>query len=299
MRNGRGNASTRRKLASVPLCPPQIPHDPTWDRNRAAVNIRRQLTTRAMVRPGFVSITRPILEFLSSWVHEFMRTFLNTRSISYNWIPCHFTTHFLSTSLIWFWYPNSHRISDPRILSILNTRREQIHILMSEYPEHRYNVSPIIPISCPVLSAEGYVRMSCSRGGWHCTRNYLERLLKNVMVTYGQQVPLWRSTGSNRTPSSTFLYNNRSVCTSNIYRSSFMLHGVYELRRKHHYSADISVFISHTPACGRGGLHLVQYAGPNGKSNCYRCHVPYTFLKGLCRWLNLQLFLDIGCSKSG
>jgi hypothetical protein len=32
IRIGRGNRSTRRKPAPVPLCPPQIPHDLTWAR---------------------------------------------------------------------------------------------------------------------------------------------------------------------------------------------------------------------------------------------------------------------------
>jgi hypothetical protein len=36
MRIGRGNRITRRKPAPVPLCPPQFPHDLTWDRTRAA-----------------------------------------------------------------------------------------------------------------------------------------------------------------------------------------------------------------------------------------------------------------------
>jgi hypothetical protein len=40
MRIGRGNRSTRRKLAPVPLCSPQIPHDVTFDRTR-------RLTARA------------------------------------------------------------------------------------------------------------------------------------------------------------------------------------------------------------------------------------------------------------
>jgi hypothetical protein len=31
MRIGRGNRSTRKKPAPVSLCPPQIPHDLTWD----------------------------------------------------------------------------------------------------------------------------------------------------------------------------------------------------------------------------------------------------------------------------
>jgi hypothetical protein len=41
MRIGRGNLSTRRKPAPVPLCQPQIPYDLGWDRTRvAAVGIR-------------------------------------------------------------------------------------------------------------------------------------------------------------------------------------------------------------------------------------------------------------------
>jgi hypothetical protein len=32
MKIGRGNRSTRRKPAAVPLCPPQIPHELTWAR---------------------------------------------------------------------------------------------------------------------------------------------------------------------------------------------------------------------------------------------------------------------------
>jgi hypothetical protein len=36
MRIGRGNGNTRRKPASVPLCPPQIPHVLNRTRTRAA-----------------------------------------------------------------------------------------------------------------------------------------------------------------------------------------------------------------------------------------------------------------------
>jgi hypothetical protein len=43
MRIGRGNLSTRRKTAPVPVCPSQIPHDLTWARTRvAAMRSRRQ-----------------------------------------------------------------------------------------------------------------------------------------------------------------------------------------------------------------------------------------------------------------
>jgi hypothetical protein len=36
MKIGRGNRSTRRKPATVPLCLPQIPHDLIWARTQAA-----------------------------------------------------------------------------------------------------------------------------------------------------------------------------------------------------------------------------------------------------------------------
>jgi hypothetical protein len=55
MRIGRGNRSTRRKPALVPLCLPQIPHDLTWDRTRAAAVGNRRLTVWAMARPDLNS----------------------------------------------------------------------------------------------------------------------------------------------------------------------------------------------------------------------------------------------------
>jgi hypothetical protein len=60
MRIGRGNRSTRRKPAPVPLCPPQVPHDLTWDRTRAAAVGSQRLTAWAMERP------RPMLLHLQS-----------------------------------------------------------------------------------------------------------------------------------------------------------------------------------------------------------------------------------------
>jgi hypothetical protein len=48
MRIGRGNRSTWRKPAPVPL---QIPHDLTWDRTQAAVVGSRRLTAWATARP--------------------------------------------------------------------------------------------------------------------------------------------------------------------------------------------------------------------------------------------------------
>jgi hypothetical protein len=36
MRTDWTNRNTRRMSVSAPLCPPKIPHELTWDRNRAA-----------------------------------------------------------------------------------------------------------------------------------------------------------------------------------------------------------------------------------------------------------------------
>jgi hypothetical protein len=51
MRIGKGKGSTGRKPARVPLCPPQIPHDLTWDRTRTAEVGSQRLTAWAMARP--------------------------------------------------------------------------------------------------------------------------------------------------------------------------------------------------------------------------------------------------------
>jgi hypothetical protein len=45
MKIGGENHSTQRKLAPVPLCPPQITHDLTWTRTRAAAVGSQRLTT--------------------------------------------------------------------------------------------------------------------------------------------------------------------------------------------------------------------------------------------------------------
>jgi hypothetical protein len=44
MRIGRGDRSTTRKPAPVPLCPPHLPHDLTYARTRAAAVGSRRLT---------------------------------------------------------------------------------------------------------------------------------------------------------------------------------------------------------------------------------------------------------------
>jgi hypothetical protein len=51
MKIGKGNQSTRRKPPPTPLCPPQIQHDQTRARTRAAAVRSQRLTARAMARP--------------------------------------------------------------------------------------------------------------------------------------------------------------------------------------------------------------------------------------------------------
>jgi hypothetical protein len=51
MRTGRENWSTQSKPAPVPLCPPQIPHDLTWDRTQAATVESQRLTAWVMAWP--------------------------------------------------------------------------------------------------------------------------------------------------------------------------------------------------------------------------------------------------------
>jgi hypothetical protein len=47
---GRGNRSTRRTLAPLLFCQPQIPHDLIWSPTRAAAVGNRRITTRATAR---------------------------------------------------------------------------------------------------------------------------------------------------------------------------------------------------------------------------------------------------------
>jgi hypothetical protein len=51
MKIGRGNQSTRRKVAPTPNCPPQIPLDQTRTRTRASSVRSLRLTASAMARP--------------------------------------------------------------------------------------------------------------------------------------------------------------------------------------------------------------------------------------------------------
>jgi hypothetical protein len=81
MRIGRGNRSIRRKPASVPLCPPQIPHDLTWDRTRAAAVGSQRLTAWAMARPQLHGYSELLWnEILSMHIPIYLNLFEPRRS---------------------------------------------------------------------------------------------------------------------------------------------------------------------------------------------------------------------------
>jgi hypothetical protein len=67
MKIGRGNRSTRRKFAPAPLCPPQIPHDQTWARTRAAAVGSQRLNAWAMARPCIFVLCNYFAELTSQW----------------------------------------------------------------------------------------------------------------------------------------------------------------------------------------------------------------------------------------
>jgi hypothetical protein len=72
MRIGRENRSTRRKRAPMPLCPPQIPHDLTWTRTRAATVGSRRPTAWAMARPKLLYLTKRRLKIDNRLVRDFL-----------------------------------------------------------------------------------------------------------------------------------------------------------------------------------------------------------------------------------
>jgi hypothetical protein len=74
MRIGRGNRSTRRKPAPVPLRPPQIPNDLTWDRARAATMGSRWQTAWAMARPRSTNNSRHFKTNSGHFVFNYLLT---------------------------------------------------------------------------------------------------------------------------------------------------------------------------------------------------------------------------------
>jgi hypothetical protein len=112
MRIGRGNWSTRRKLAPVPLCPPQISHDSLWTRTRASTVGSRRLNAWAMARPCRTITKRRIILFReTAWDHVRNKIWFPT-SPSYDWNnlinELLGELHVKSISTIWGYYLNQH-----------------------------------------------------------------------------------------------------------------------------------------------------------------------------------------------
>jgi hypothetical protein len=112
MKIGRGNWSTRRKPASTPLCPPQIPIDQTRVWTRAAAVGSPRLTAWAMARPNAVYSTN-------------LAALLNKSEIKIN--ECNITCSF---TCIWVWDLGCHRngkhVLRPRVLSDHQLLKESV-----------------------------------------------------------------------------------------------------------------------------------------------------------------------------
>jgi hypothetical protein len=83
MRIGRGNWSTRRKPAPVPLCPPQMPHDLIWVRTRAAAVGSRRQTAWTMTRPSLERYSMPAGPVRRNEVFRIYNKLLQKESQSY------------------------------------------------------------------------------------------------------------------------------------------------------------------------------------------------------------------------
>jgi hypothetical protein len=94
MKIGRGNRSTWRKPALMPLRPPQIPHDLTRARTRAAAVGSQQLTAWAMTRPGAV--------FICSQQNGSIHNLYHRRK--YEYVSCNMTKMCICSSIFTAFY---------------------------------------------------------------------------------------------------------------------------------------------------------------------------------------------------
>jgi hypothetical protein len=67
MKIDKGNRRTRRKPIAVSLCTPQIPHDPTRARTRAATVGSQRLTAWAMARPQVNTFSQTVVARNGNW----------------------------------------------------------------------------------------------------------------------------------------------------------------------------------------------------------------------------------------
>jgi hypothetical protein len=78
MKIGRGNRSTRRKPAPVPLCPPQIPHDQTQAWTRATAVGKPVTWLRFELSPSQIHVR-------SVTVRHVLVSTSGTREVSHDW----------------------------------------------------------------------------------------------------------------------------------------------------------------------------------------------------------------------
>jgi hypothetical protein len=91
MRNGKGNQSTQRKPAPVPLCPPQNPHELIWNWTRTTVVESQQLTARAMAPRNYIILLLLLLllPIIIRYLFTLYITFYTFTCLRYNLTNSH------------------------------------------------------------------------------------------------------------------------------------------------------------------------------------------------------------------
>jgi hypothetical protein len=122
MKVGRGNRSTQRKTSPVSVCPPQIPHDQTRARIRAAAFITKylfNLLTLSLLSNGFAA---------SEWVKKRIHIKSGVRTVN-RCVRC----HKFGTRRLWRWRMVSAVIFVKNI-SVATSEKQEEHRRGSSFP---------------------------------------------------------------------------------------------------------------------------------------------------------------------
>jgi hypothetical protein len=129
----RGNWSTLRKLAPVPLCPLKIPHDMSRARIPATAVGSRRLTAWATARPDS-TVTTPSLKLFNNKQHKISTAFLAVSKFA--WAFLRLTLwHYVNWALLWWEQLNigiAQTALNGRLPCCFNKIRETVYKLKSK-----------------------------------------------------------------------------------------------------------------------------------------------------------------------
>jgi hypothetical protein len=132
MRIGRGNRSTRRKPAPVPLCPPQIPNGLTRARTRSASVGSRRLTAWAMARTISVTLySQSVLKMTLRWEDDIKVNLEKWGSDDLKWIQLSLDGITIAVTLVMFEYRSGHRPPWLRLVVLFLTPTKQMPVYVT------------------------------------------------------------------------------------------------------------------------------------------------------------------------